>query len=176
MPVMMSLLGYKFKPEFKYANGFNLKFDMSDLDAYCSLYVPSPDFAFNRISITGNQVVAEYSFPELSVEMVDDKAEGYRRYAYENCSSICVLLGLDPRLIYHATIEVKLQTYSKIVPIDDMFRKEFLHWATDNFNIFSLGRYATWRPGLLLDDIVNDIRVISRMMDSRYFVAQQRMK
>ncbi len=38
-------------------------------------------------------------------------------------------------------------------------------WATDNFNIYSLGRFATWRPGLLLDDLVNDIRVIQKIAD-----------
>ena len=54
------------------------------------------------------------------------------------------------------------QKYAKIQPIDETARKQFLAWATDNFNIFSLGRFATWRPGLLLDDLVQDVQRIEK--------------
>ena len=54
-----------------------------------------------------------------------------------------------------------------MLPIDNELRKEFMHYATANFNIYSLGRFATWRP-ILLDDVVDDLAVIERMMSSKY--------
>jgi hypothetical protein len=39
-------------------------------------------------------------------------------------------------------------------------------WATEKFNIYSLGRFATWKPGLLLDDIVGDVNVIRRLIET----------
>ncbi len=51
----------------------------------------------------------------------------------------------------------------KILPIDEDVRKRFIMWASDKHQVYSLGRFATWRPGLLLDDVVNDVRVIQRI-------------
>jgi len=33
------------------------------------------------------------------------------------------------------------------------------------YNVYSLGRYATWR-NILLDDVYHDINVIKQLMDS----------
>ena len=49
--------------------------------------------------------------------------------------------------------------------MDEKIRKSFIVRATKDFGIYSLGRFATWRPGLLLDDCVKDIRVITRLID-----------
>jgi hypothetical protein len=70
------------------------------------------------------------------------------------------------------------QKYFKILPIDNDERKRFIAWATDNFNIYSLGRYATWRPSLLLDDLVQDIRLIEKwgLLSDKYDLNQQRRK
>ena len=61
--------------------------------------------------------------------------------------------------------KLKEQKYAKILPIDNRERKRFIAWATDTHNIYSLGRFATWRPGLLLDDLVHDVRVIQRIVE-----------
>ena len=60
---------------------------------------------------------------------------------------------------------MKRQLYAKILPIPEETRKRFILWATERHNIYSLGRFATWRPGLLMDDLVNDIRVIQRVAE-----------
>ena len=36
-------------------------------------------------------------------------------------------------------------------------------WASEKFGIYSFGRFATWRPGLLLDDLIHDLTVIRRL-------------
>jgi hypothetical protein len=47
-------------------------------------------------------------------------------------------------------------------------------WATDNYNIFSLGRFATWRPGLQMDDLVQDVRKIEGWFSNRYELQKHR--
>lgn len=85
------------------------------------------------------------------------------------------LLGISPFDVVDAA--ARPATYAKALPIDDDVRREFISWATDNFNVFSLGRFATWRPALLLDDLVNDIRLIDRWLDKparRYAINRSR--
>jgi hypothetical protein len=55
------------------------------------------------------------------------------------------------------------QRYGKIVPLEDVARKRLLFALTQQHDIYSLGRFATWR-NILLDDVVDDIAVIKRMM------------
>ena len=33
------------------------------------------------------------------------------------------------------------------------------------YNIFSLGRYSIWKPGLMIDDVLNDIKRIENMIN-----------
>lgn len=60
---------------------------------------------------------------------------------------------------------VRKQEYGKILPIPEAERTRFMVWLTDNHNIYSLGRFATWRP-ILLDDLVKDIEKIEQMIQS----------
>lgn len=149
MPALMKLLDYPNQPEFKYVSGKNLRAKIQCCDAFVSMYIPDPDYNFNRISITGDELIAEYS--GKGSEDVHPKFD---------LGAIAEILGIPARQFSEP--KVKDQTYSKIAPIDDGERKRFLAWATDNFNIYSLGRFATWRPGLMLDDLVHDIRLIER--------------
>jgi large conductance mechanosensitive channel len=45
--------------------------------------------------------------------------------------------------------------------------------ATINYGVYSLGRFATWRAGLLMDDLVQDVQKIDRWIGAgNYAVAQ----
>lgn len=147
MPALMKLLGYPNQPEFKWVGGKNLRAKIDRCDAFVSMYIPNPDYPFNRISITGNELIAEYAGSAKVQKSL-------------NTEQIAHMLGIDYSLFGEP--EVKEQTYAKIAPIDNGERKRFLAWATDQHNIYSLGRFATWRPGLMLDDLVHDIRLIER--------------
>ena len=59
--------------------------------------------------------------------------------------------------------------YGKLLPIEEKVRKEFILYLTQQYNIFSVGRFATWRQ-LLLDDIVDDINVIDNMVGDNYLI------
>lgn len=167
MPVLMDLLGWENKPEFHYVSGYNLTATLSNVDAYVSLYIPDRERQENRISLTGDRLTVEFAFPHLSHEHVASLAvdrAGSTRWQSEVLDYVSLALGLyGHQHIKVTNVEVKSQTYAKILPIDEDIRRSFIMWASENFNVFSLGRFATWRPGLLLDDIVNDVRVISRL-------------
>lgn len=155
MPVLMKLLEWPNVPEFDSVGGVNITATIENADAYCSLYVPNPGFAAARISLTGNQMIAEC--PNAKIEDLNFELQK----AIANTSA--ALLGLNRSQI--KGISAREQKYAKILPIDDQERKRFMLWATENFNVYSLGRFATWRPGLLLDDVVNDVRVIHNMIN-----------
>jgi hypothetical protein len=154
MQALMKLLRYPAEDsmEFSAAPGVNITAKIQNCDAYISLLVPHPSFAFSRISITGDQMIIECPH--------DNK--GIDRTTYMIVDSIigeaCVLLGINRE--FASNITSHKARYAKINPIDDDARKAFMHWATVNHNIYSLGRFATWRPGLLLDDLVQDVRKI----------------
>lgn len=154
MPMLMSILGWNDKPLFRSHPGRVVSFDIQDLDAYASLYVPDPRFLPGRVSITGDKVISEMPPNDEPLESCVAHAVG--------------LLGianiLDPANSPLVNIEDRQTRYAKILPIDEDIRRSFIVWATRQFNIYSLGRFATWRPGLLMDDIVNDVRVIQKLV------------
>lgn len=156
MPRLMAVLGYQGeRPDFRYVSGFNINFTVADCDAFVSLYVPDPGIGFSRASITGSRVTLEFQRPgkTVTIDELDEQTEAER----DAVSIACQFLGGLPIPDHW---ETKVQTYSKILPVDDALRKRFMLWATEEHGVYSLGRFATWRPGLLLDDLVKDVRVI----------------
>jgi hypothetical protein len=163
MPILMELLDYDMAPDFAYRSGVTITALVNNCDAYVSLLLPSPGDLPSRVSLTGNQMIIE--IPGVLPPS---------RQAPEIAREAAGLLGLGAENLYGISAP-KVQQYNKIVPIKEDTRKEFMFWATKNFGIYSLGRYATWRPGLLLDDLVKDIRLIDGWIGrSNYDVALRR--
>jgi hypothetical protein len=159
MPILMSALNYERRPEFRFRSGRNVRAKVKECDAYCSLLVPHPESVVSRISLTGNELIVECTAKE-------------EPDATTIIGIACELLGFRDKDVSDVT-EYK-QQYQKIMPISEAERKNFMHWATDRFNIFSLGRFATWRPSLQMDDLVNDIRKIEGWTSNRYELARSR--
>ena len=158
MPDLMRMLDYPNIPDFQVVSGTNMIATVSRCDAYVSLYVPNPFYHFSRVSLTGDELIVEFPHEETNPEMI---------YAAAG------LVGIARDRLSDVTI--KPQKYAKIQPIDERTRKTFIAYATDKYNIYSLGRYACWRPSLLLDDLVKDIRLIERWMnDGAYAMRKQR--
>jgi len=154
MPSLMKALGYEFdKEDFNSRAGTNVIARLEGCDAYCSLYVAGPTFPAARISITGDQMVAEcYGGWKPADE-------------YKFAEQCAAKMGLHPSQIL--AVKTKEQKYAKILPMPEDKRRRFIMWASEEHGIYSLGRFATWRPGLLLDDVVNDVRVIQRLIKNR---------
>lgn len=153
MPALMDILGYPYRKNFQFDSysGTNIAVSLRDCDMYSSLYVPDPEIKFSRVSITGDEMIIE-----MRGELED---AGQAQAMVAEAMLLCGFTDPSFALSY----SVKRQRYSKILPVNDADRKRFIQWASREHQIFSLGRYATWRPGLLLDDLVNDVRVIQRI-------------
>lgn len=175
MPVLMKILNYKEVPKFNYVNGFNINCTVPESDAYVSVYVPNPGTAFNRVSLTGKKLTIEFSVPQSTLGEVKFRVDCINsdpKMMTGLVEHALVYLGMDDCNWQDA--KISMQPYSKILPIDEGERRKFILWASDNFGIYSLGRFATWRPGLLMDDVVNDVRVIRKIIKSGSY--EQRMK
>lgn len=162
MPALMKVLGWEAKSEFKSRAGINIVGTIPGASAYCSLYVPDPLLPFSRISITGDKLIVECSeeFMNELHESPNDRLHKSRTVLLQALH----MMGLDG---VSMSYEALPQKYAKVLPIDEAERREFIMWASTEHNIYSLGRFATWRPGLLMDDVVNDVRVIQRLTAQR---------
>jgi hypothetical protein len=144
MPQLMAILEYEHDINFESRPGVVFTGRVLDCDAYVSVLFPGGE-PYSRATITGDQIMVEFPGMTELPETID-LARAYWA------------LGLSDSVILDA--EFKKQGYFKITEIPDAERKQFQRWATVHHGIYSLGRYATWRPKLLLDDLVKDIRTI----------------
>lgn len=151
MPVLMDQLEWPHRDQvsFSYRPGVNVHARITGCDAYVGLAFPDPELPYSRVSITGDNLIVE----------------GGERLSATCIHEIAQHLGIDEDRFVDITVH--RQRYQKINSIDNTLRKEFIFWATHEHNIYSLGRFATWRPGLLLDSLVNDVRMIEKWANTR---------
>jgi hypothetical protein len=152
MPVLMRLLGWKDIPKFDFKPIWTAICEFPNVDVNQTIYFPDMEVPYYRASFVGSKFI---------VEFIRDPGDE----AFNLCKEVIDYFGIA--CAGGSTPISKMQPFGKMLPIDDELRKEFMHWATGNFNIYSLGRFATWRP-ILLDDLINDLAVIERMMSSKY--------
>jgi hypothetical protein len=124
------------------------RFRIPGADVHQTIYFPSPETSLYRASITGDLLICE-SIARRAMEAQMPQEVAAQAFGID-------VAALDP-------IEAVHQSFGKIAPIDAVARKSLLAALTAEHNIFSLGRFATWR-NVLLDDVVQDARVIKRLM------------
>ena len=170
MPVLMQILKYPHTPIFAYIPGINIRAKIRNCDAYVSQIIPDPSVPFSRLSVTGDELILEVPL-RGRLEQDDDAPSDFVNECIEHAAR---LLGIEIEWFFN--IAATKSPYQKIAPIDDDERKQFIYWATDQHGIFSLGRFATWRPNLLLDDLVHDIALIDQWLyrTNRYAIARNR--
>lgn len=170
MPMLMDLLDYDGqRPEFKSIPGINVMARIKNCDMYCSLYIPDPSIGPYRVSINGDLMIAE-------VALVDERLREMMRYGSLTPNAVIqeqintwreqafAALGIEWPSQETCDHSFARQQFAKVVPVDEALRQRFVLHATEHFGIYALGRFATWRPALLLDDIIHDVRVINRLM------------
>lgn len=156
MPSLMDMVGWKDKPEFEFLPIWSVVGTIKHptTDVYQTIYFPG-DERFYRASITGNQFICEYiSEPGASLNL-----------EFEAASILHHAFGIDCAL-FDGDLTVKEQKFGKLMPVDEQARKEFILYMTDNYRVYSLGRFATWRQ-LLMDDVVEDVKVIEKLVSYR---------
>jgi hypothetical protein len=151
MPSLAKRMGYK-DLGWKWIDGQCLVTRVKGCDAYVSIMVPDPNVPFSRATITGDQLIVEL----IGQDHIGDPA----KIVYKACE----LLGVRERCEDYALVD---QAYAKIAPIDEGERRNFIYYAsTITGRAYQLGRFATWRPRLLLDDLVHDVRLIEGWVTS----------
>lgn len=140
-------------PSFNYAPITVRRWRIENADVHQTVYVPSPETSLYRVSITGDLVIAEYMG-------CDDDFNFWSAFGVSWRDAV--------------PLETTSRRVGKISPIDDAWRRSFIHWLTDVSGVYSLGRFATWR-NILLDDVLHDVSVIKRLLRaSPYDTARKR--
>jgi hypothetical protein len=158
LPVIMDVVGmpkadFNFEKSAIHVDRYRLP---KGSDVYQTIYFPQMNMRVYRASITGDVLTVE--------SLGGDSKEHFEwpSNSREELSIIIDAFGLD-RFERLEFIDSADQKYGKIVDLPRNQREAILYELTREFNIFSLGRFATWR-NLLLDDVVKDLNVIERLM------------
>lgn len=158
LPVMMKACGMKTE-SFGFAKS-PIKVDRYLLpegtDIYQTVYFPAVGSRLFRASITGGLLIVESMVgnPDVVFDWTTTPSQDLDtvKTAF---SLFCDIMPLD-------SVD---QQYGKIIELPRHQRESILYELTRDFNVFSLGRFATWR-NILLDDVAKDIGVVSRLMDA----------
>lgn len=142
-------------PPLFYAPIHVARYRLSGVDLFQTIYYPGAQSDTYRASITGDVLIVE------SLARGDSLGQPFPHLGM-SVGSVLDNFGLDCDV---EAIDQKVQRYGKIVDLDPGKRRAILRTLTEEFNLYSLGRFATWR-NVLLDDVANDIEVVRRLMAS----------
>lgn len=145
LPMMLDYFGIKHELEFKSAGIQVMRFKIpGGADVHQTVYYPNPEHTMYRASITGDLLIVEF----VGGEEGDWASELFESLALpdETCR-----------------LETTQQRYGKILEVDAAKRRVLLRQLTEEHNVYSIGRFATWR-NILLDDVVQDAEVVASLM------------
>lgn len=145
---------------FRFASICVDRFRVAKANVYQTIYYPDAHTAVYRASMTGSLLI---------IERMTDAAEIDKLYDVTACDLVTVLNSFG---LYNSDVTVldlnHEQRFGKIAPIDDALRRQFIYQASTQHNVYSLGRFATWR-NILLDDVIDDIAIIKRMIQQGHY-------
>jgi len=130
------------------------QWEIKDCNSYCTIYFPDPEMAVYRATINGPTLIVESQGKIGKTEF----AVVFKSLGILDCS--CV-----------KTVEDHMQKYGKIREIDWHKRRQFIADQTIQNSIYSLGRFATWRPKVMMDDVLEDIFVIRRLIEEGHYAS-----
>ena len=111
-----------------------------------TVYFPDPTIPIYRASITNQDLIVEAT------------VDGSGDYSHMACDALG-LLDNDVDL----KSEVNVQKFGKIAPINESERRALIYRLSRDHQIYSLGRFGTWR-NILLDDLPKDLKRIRSML------------
>lgn len=167
MPEMARMAGVDLKLDFEFNEITVINCDIHgvDVDLYQTVYFSSPNTKIYRASITGNRFIIEH---------IGDGGIKKDDHWFEKEYPKMILdyaFGISSDKIVISNFSMKKNKYGKIKDVNSQERKDFIKYLTDKYNIYSLGRYATWR-NILLDDVHNDVFVIKKLIESNGYITR----
>lgn len=141
-------------PQFSFAGIYVSRYTIHGADLFQTVYFPDAETSVYRASITGDLLI---------VESVRRQMDGVELRAVLRAFGL-VEEDIEP----HDNGFPHRQTYGKIAPIPDRWRKAILYSLTTERGIFSLGRFATWK-NILLDDVYGDMMKIRELMTLSHY-------
>jgi hypothetical protein len=153
MPILAAMLGIEVPDDhFRYKSIVVDRYRVAGADLYQTVYYPDTNHPVYRASMTGDMLIVESVTSPTTVH--DPGVWGpivYKSLGISAC---------DVEIVESHHV----QRFGKISPIDERWRKDFIYTSSLTRQVYSLGRFATWR-NILLDDLVNDIDTIKTMME-----------
>lgn len=120
------------------------RFRVARADVHQTVYFPNPEHSVYRASITRDLLIVEHAGEVPRGDWWNEVEEAFALPQVERVGSVA-------------------QRFGKIAPVEEAARRKILFELTHRHGVYSLGRFATWR-NILLDDVVNDIAVIKRLI------------
>lgn len=155
MPVLVKLLCIEHQQQFGNKPIHVARYHIPNADVFQTIYFTDPSTPVYRASISGQLLI---------VEAMDDIGGDELEMVIH---AFGISHAIDP--LGHAK-----QTFGKIASINDVWRKNFILRASLDHNIYSVGRFATWR-NILLDDVINDLAVVKRLIKQGHYQHIQEM-
>lgn len=134
-------------------------------DLFQTIYFCDPSTPVYRASITGDMLIIEESQlqPDCTWSGMGHEPLEEKGYYFDD---VLRAFGLSDLANWEVQfIDSKLQHYGKIIDLPRIDRESIMYELTREYNIYSLGRFATWR-NVLLDDLVHDMEFINRLITS----------
>ena len=161
MDKLMKIAGWSDVPSFGYRSitSINAKIYGMPCEVYQTIYVPFISDRCYRMSITGDTLIIELLDSELPMDESEATEIALHKLKY-------FFGAVGASRMYVDNVSIKRQKYGKLLPINNHQRKTFILAMTDLHNLYSLGRFATWRQ-ILMDDVVRDVRQVDEMISER---------
>lgn len=156
MPVLAKMLlpsgfiepvDWEAKFSFKAITALQLR--IPDCEAYQTIYYPDSATNVYRASLTGDILIVEAIGDVL---LTDDELNE-------------VFVSFNIPINAPEMLTSTSRKFGKIAPCDEGLRRQLIVHFTQQFGIYSAGRYAIWR-NILMDDLLHDLHVIRRLLVS----------
>lgn len=164
MPALMKiaewprvLMGFPSRPIWT----LNVRISVPAIELYQTLYFPDHDVPYYRASLTGNLLTIEYAGEDHEGIALRTSTE-----LRNDVIAVLTQFGITGAAWGSSAIKFRRQHFGKILPVDETERKSFIVGMTDLHNVYSLGRFATWRQ-IILDDVVKDVEWIAQAILQR---------
>jgi len=124
-------------------------------DVNQTIYFPESRFWTYRATLESNTLICECIGDDEDHSMLQEMDEVASAFGLSWTTS--TFEPVDP------AADIHVQRHGKIIELDDDQRREVIYQLTDQYNVYSLGRFATWRP-LRADQLVQDVYKVERMI------------